>query len=451
VKVIHLPFCFYPDAVGGTEIYVEALAQELKILGVASVVAAPGEADAYWHEGLPVRRFPTGNGKRDVLREIYGAGDPQAAQAASRILDEEKPDVAHLHAFTSGVSLRVARAAKERGVPVVFTYHTPTVSCLRGTLLEQGRHVCDGVMEARRCAACVMEERGVPAAGRAALSYLPGGVGRAVGAAGRSGGAWTALRMTELAGLRHDATRDLFRETDAIVALCDWARELLLRNGVPAAKITLSRHGLSQPADAPGEPVAADARPLRVAFLGRADKVKGVDTLIRALRSIPDADLELHLYGVTNTADDVYWQQLKDLAAADPRIEFRPPAPHAQIVRLLRGYHLLAVPSRWLETGPLVVLEAFAAGVPVLGANLGGIAELVTDGVDGLLLPPDDAPAWGRALQRLSQDRELLARLRAGVAPPRTMAAVARDMRELYQSVAKTDELAGKNGYRGAS
>jgi glycosyltransferase involved in cell wall biosynthesis len=96
-------------------------------------------------------------------------------------------------------------------------------------------------------------------------------------------------------------------------------------------------------------------------------------------------------------------------------------------------------------------LEAFAAGAPVLGADLGGIAELVTHGVDGLLLPPDDAPAWGRALQRLSQDRELLARLRAGVAPPRTMAAVARDMRELYQSVAKTDELAGKNGYRGAS
>ena len=51
----------------------------------------------------------------------------------------------------------------------------------------------------------------------------------------------------------------------------------------------------------------------------------------------------------------------------------------------IRKYDALVVPSVWLETGPLVVLEAFAAGVPVIGSRLGGIAEMVRDGVDGLL------------------------------------------------------------------
>ena len=51
---------------------------------------------------------------------------------------------------------------------------------------------------------------------------------------------------------------------------------------------------------------------------------------------------------------------------------------------------VLAVPSQWLETGPLVVLEAFAAGTPVIGSDLGGIRELVSDGRDGLLVPHDD-------------------------------------------------------------
>jgi hypothetical protein len=72
------------------------------------------------------------------LRELYGEGDQTAAREFAKILDEERPDVGHLHAFTRGVSLRMARKAKRRGVKVVFTYHTPTVSCQRGTLMHWG-------------------------------------------------------------------------------------------------------------------------------------------------------------------------------------------------------------------------------------------------------------------------------------------------------------------------
>ena len=97
----------------------------------------------------------------------------------------------------------------------------------------------------------------------------------------------------------------------------------------------------------------------------------------------------------------------------------------------LAQHDVLAVPSQCLETGPLVVLEAFAAGTPVIGANLGGIAELVTDGVDGLLVEP---AAWATTLQRCATDRDLLPRLRAGIRPPRTMATVADEMLALYET-----------------
>ena len=89
-----------------------------------------------------------------------------------------------------------------------------------------------------------------------------------------------------------------------------------------------------------------------------------------------------------------------------------------------------------LETGPLVVLEAFAAGVPVLGSDLGGIAELVRAGTDGVLAAPGSLAAWRDALARLAGDPAEVARLRAGVRPPRTMAAAAAEMEALYRRVA---------------
>jgi glycosyltransferase involved in cell wall biosynthesis len=93
------------------------------------------------------------------------------------------------------------------------------------------------------------------------------------------------------------------------------------------------------------------------------------------------------------------------------------------------------VPSRWLETGPLVVLEAFAAGTPVLGMDRGGIAELVHDGSNGLLVGSEAPEAWRDAILRVLEHPELLERLQAGVRAPRTMDQVAAEMSALYQGL----------------
>ena len=81
MKVIQVPFCFYPDPVGGTEVYVEALCRYLQKRGVQSVVAAPGQEDAsYAHQGLPVRRFAIAEKVKDV-GDLYGEGDVDAADS----------------------------------------------------------------------------------------------------------------------------------------------------------------------------------------------------------------------------------------------------------------------------------------------------------------------------------------------------------------------------------
>ena len=257
MKIIHVPFAFFPDPVGGTEVYVEALARQQQRLGAGSLVAAPSEMEGvYEHRGLKVLRFPV----KPVteLQDLYGEGDALAAESFGRLLDAERPDVVHLHAFTRAVSLRLVREAKRRNTPVVFSYHTPTVSCLRGTLMYWGETVCDGVIDASRCTACAAHGLGVPKPLARLLPLVPRAIRAGVAARGLSGGAWTGVRLPELITLRHDVFRALTREVDHIVALCDWVKTVLLRNDVPSGKITVSRQGL---ADAPYESPTPCSRP----------------------------------------------------------------------------------------------------------------------------------------------------------------------------------------------
>jgi len=226
-------------------------------------------------------------------------------------------------------------------------------------------------------------------------------------------------------------------EVQHVVAVCDWVRELLLRNGVPTQKITVSRQGVCGGISKFGEGGWSEASqnlPIRIAFLGRIDITKGPDILIRALVSMPDAPVQLHIYGIVQgEASAGYLQQLKAFAKDDSRISFHSTIQSGQVIKILQGVDLLAVPSRVLETGPMVVLEGFAAGIPVLGSRLGGIAELVEDGVNGLLVDPLSVEAWKGALRRVVEDRGLLARLRSGVRPPKRMETVALEMKTLYE------------------
>lgn len=436
LKVLHVPFTFAPDPVGGTEVYVEALAKELNSYQIESIIVAPsneGRDDAYDYHGLRVRRFRSAPDSKHMLRELYGGGDPEASWAFARILDEESPDIVHFHAFTRAVSILLIRAAKRRNIHVFFTYHTPTVSCQRGTLMLFGKEECDGLLDVPRCTDCSLAAAGMPRWASAPLGYMPSLLAKSLESVNLGGGLWTALRMADLIRSRSAAFQALCQEVDGIVALREWVRALLTNNGIPASKITLSPHGLADCAAKSKALISIESVPLRVAFLGRADYAKGMDTLIKAVKTSPELTIELHLYGVTQTDDRGYRAMLESLAARDERITFLPPVPHEEVIPLLAGYHLLAMPSRTMETGPLVILESFAAGTPVIGSNLGNIAEWVKHEKNGLLVNFEDVQGWANAFRRCAEDRDLLGRLRAAVKHPRSIANVALDMAQMYR------------------
>jgi glycosyltransferase involved in cell wall biosynthesis len=437
--VLHVPYTYFPDPVGGTEVYVAGLVAALRDEDIVSAVAAPGPEDGAWLDGeTPTFRFAIG--PTSHLAQAYGEPDEAAAASFRVLLARLRPRVVHLHARTAAVSPRLIEAAGAIGARTVFTYHTPTVSCARGTMMRFGRSPCDGVLDRRRCTACTLAAHGVPTGLREGLAWMPERVGAALGRCGLAGGPFTALRMGALVGAAQRRFHELMRDVDRVVAVCRWVYEVLRANGVPADKLALCRQGLARLAPPPDTPRnVPPGRPLRLGYFGRLDPAKGVDILVEALARIPDAAVTLDIYGIHQAGCEVYAARLARVAAADGRISLRPALSPGAVDTTMRGCDLVAIPSRCLETGPLVVLEAFAAGTPVIGSRLGGIAELVRDEVDGVLVAPDDPDAWAAAIAGLAAAPDRFAALRARIRPPRTMREVAAEIAPIYRELFAAD------------
>jgi glycosyltransferase involved in cell wall biosynthesis len=162
--------------------------------------------------------------------------------------------------------------------------------------------------------------------------------------------------------------------------------------------------------------VATDGVPVKdtaggdLLFAGRLSPEKGVDVLLDALARVPGARLRIAGDG----PQEAVLRRLAD-ARAPGRVTFLGRLDRAAVHDEMRRSCAVVVPSQWHENQPITVLEAFACGVPVVATTLGGLPELVTDGVDGLLVVPGDARALGAALAAVAEDPErALAMGRAG-------------------------------------
>jgi glycosyltransferase involved in cell wall biosynthesis len=453
VRVVLAVAWYFPEAVGGTEQYVRGLARQLAVNGVDVMVAVPS-ADVTaprlaMVDGIPVRRFHVEQDEDPALRS-----DRQAPRAWRTLIDEFRPDVVDVHSLTTDLGLPHLRAARDINARTMLTLHLPGLVCARGTLMRFGETPCDGNLAVQPCTACRLQAQGVPSILGRALSLVPADFGRGVARAPVP----RALQRPFTAALAHEdrvvLLRALSEASDAIVALSEWQADMLRLNGVPAEKIAVCRQGVESTGKS-REPVAraADA-PLRVGYVGRYDPAKGVHVLVdAALRllmgpasllglgarhpvtsttALRPASLELHLWGVARTPEArAYRDAIQRQCEGVPSITLHAEASSDSIYSQI---DVLVVPSLAFETGPLVVLEAHAAGVPVVGSNLGGIAERVVHGVNGLLVPPDDAVALASALRSLIIDRAQLGRLTPR-GPVRTMRDVAVETLDRYHQV----------------
>ena len=165
--------------------------------------------------------------------------------------------------------------------------------------------------------------------------------------------------------------------------------------------------------DAPGR-LLAD--PLAILCIGTLHPVKGHTYLIEACRLLRERGLNIRCHFVGDGPDRAALFQQAAAANLADRIYFHGQCEGSEVARLLRSVHLLAAPSVPTRDGrregiPVALMEAMAAGVPVVASNLSGIPELVEDGSSGLLVPPGDATALADAIEHIHDTPKLERRL----------------------------------------
>lgn len=205
-------------------------------------------------------------------------------------------------------------------------------------------------------------------------------------------------------------------------------RTFVVYNGIPLAKFAHPRPGAL--AEAIGVPVGTPI----VFVSGRAHHYKGIDTLIRAaarLKEINGVETDIAYCG-----DGPALEEFKATAAALGLEGFHCLGRRSDVPDLLGTATVAVIPSRWAEAFGLAVVEAMAAGIPLVATAVGGIPELVDEGVTGLLVPPNDPEALARAINRLLHDPDTRATMgAAGRAEAHRRFAIGRVVDELFQLV----------------
>jgi glycosyltransferase involved in cell wall biosynthesis len=441
MKIIQAVGWYFPQSLGGTEVYVAALCRRLKAAGHTVLISAPlPGADAeqcYEYEGIPVFRYPTAaapsRAESDTLRVVRGA------DRFHRWLRQERPDVVHFHTFVTGLGLHEVRAAKAAGARVIATSHASSLgyTCQRGTMMRLGRDVCDGVSEPAKCATCELQNRGLSLSAAALVGSIPPRVGRLL--AGIPGKTGTALGMSWRIRRNQSHQNELLRQVDKFVLLTQWALDAVASNGAPRTKLALNRLGMSQEnvRRKPGPDEKPSVPPLHIAYLGRYEAVKGVRQLAEAIASLPrELNFTFEFRGPVKSASErAVLKEVKDAIGADARVHFAPAVGSADVPALLARYDVVCCPSVCLEGGPTVAIEAHSVGTPVIGSRIGGLAELVTDGVNGRLMAPGDVVALARVLHEIVVDpMGTVDAWRRCLPSARTMVDVAEDYLALYSS-----------------
>ena len=285
-----------------------------------------------------------------------------AASEAARMASEHGSDVAHCHNLIPALSPAVLRTLSEHGIPVVVTLHNYRLMCLPSTFLRDNR-VCEDCLGR------------IPWRGIYHRCYRDSFLASTVMAT-----TFTAHRII-----------GSFTRPTLYLAVSDFVKSKYVEAGFEPSTIRV-KSNFSWPTER--RKGAGDY----FLFAGRLSPEKGVDTLIRGWQQ--------SLGRLVIAGDGPQAAELKSVAPSS--VEFLGLVPGEQVSGLIRNARALLIPSIWYEAQPRIILEAYAAGVPVLASRIGGLPELVKDGRSGFLLPPGDSKAWAAAAGRLQGNRETI-------------------------------------------
>ena len=394
----------HPDwTPGGTAILARDLARALDarpgtraaFLACATDLTRPGDAPGALGAMGEDHTLRTGAYDRFMMRRLDG-GDWRAS--LRRLLNATRPDIIHLHGLDrlGAEALPALRHLAPRA-RLVLTLHDYQVICANdGLMLNPADGTRCGGATPDGCAHCFP-----------AIS------------APRH-----ALRAAHL--------RAIIAQADAVIAPSAFLRDRLIDWGLPGGRIRLIANAVP---DAPAGASVPRERPNRFAFLGTIAPHKGVLTLLDAAARLRGADIHLALRGGMNWPEPEFRAAFETaLAAAAPVARHLGRYDRAEVPAAMAAADWIVVPSVWWENAPLVILETRRAGRPVIASDIGGMREMVRDGVDGLLAPPGDAHALAETMARAAAAPALWSLL-AGAARHRDFATFLEEHMRLYSDL----------------
>ena len=233
--------------------------------------------------------------------------------------------------------------------------------------------------------------------------------------------------------LRELSVRGAFAGVDQILSPSDFLKERFVAAGWDAGRIAVLRNGIAEGAPSPHR-VAPDGRRDRFGFFGHINRFKGSVVSIAASAKLSRQGFahELALHGGTAWQPDEFLTEFKAALEGAPDARHHGLYSAADLPQRMAAVDWVVMPSIWWENAPLVAMEAFRHRRPVICGNVGGMAEAVRDGVDGLHFPVGDPGGLAAVMRRATEEPGLWERLVANITPPRWITTAADEHLALY-------------------
>jgi len=382
MRVLHLLQNFPPESLAGVEIHVCRLARALQELNCEVRVVAgsekrsPGGAISTTYEGIPVVRLEKRSGDTNPLTSRF-ADRRLLGDRFRAILESYRPDLVHIHHLLN-LSPDLWRVVG-RQLPLVFSVHDFAALCPRLLLQRPDGSPCGGPLGGLRCARCLAKDKpGVAASILRAFAWQVSG-----------------------AGLLHRA--------DLLIVPARFVADILAYHGLRSEKMVRIPYGV--PHHHHARPAPTKSGRVVFGYLGSIKPHKGLDHLLSAFSALKQGSpARLVIFG-DRKRDPHYGRRLVYRAANHPCIQLADAFLPAELGDVLSSIDVLVVPSLWRETGPQVALEALAAGVPVLAADIGGLQELIRHGRNGWRYRPGSATDLQRQIETILQEPSALGAL----------------------------------------
>jgi glycosyltransferase involved in cell wall biosynthesis len=242
---------------------------------------------------------------------------------------------------------------------------------------------------------------------------------------------------TEQFFMREMFIKSHLENVDLFLAPSRFLRQRYIDWGLPAERIMFEELG-RRPTARLAE--STEERPRnRLGFFGQLTPFKGAETLLEAMKILaerqPEVHLNLHGAYVEYFAETYGREFLELVEQMSGNVTYAGAYEHSELPRLMRDVDWVVLPSRWWENSPLVVQEAFTHGRPVICSGIGGLAEKVQDGVNGLHFNVGDPGSLASVIERAVTEPGLWERLRAGIPHVYTVDEHVESLTRLYREL----------------